>query len=369
MFAQTVADATAWLSLALRPGVPPRAQHRLLGHFHTPHEACRAREPQVARLCGAEVAAAFAAGPLPGAVEATLRWLEDPAHHLVTIADDEYPRALFHIADPPLIFHAHGRLELLHAQAIAIVGSRNATPRGLRDAEEFAEALSAHGLCIVSGMARGIDGAAHRGALRQPGSSVAVLGTGIDLVYPPGHEALAQSLASQGCLVSEYPLGLPPLPGNFPQRNRLISGLVRGVVVMEANAKSGSLITARYAAHQGRDVFAVPGSIHSALSKGAHLLLKEGAALVECAADVLQEYGLAPHARTGSPVAAGDAAPHPLLEAMGFAPVFVDELVGLVQLPSHEVAAQLVGLALQGRVKELGGGRYQRLTGHAGAAL
>ena len=216
-------------------------------------------------------------------------WLEDPANDIVTLADTRYPRQLLQIPDPPPLLHVKGRVELLSRPALAIVGSRNATAQGMANAEAFARTLSDAGLTIVSGLALGIDAAAHRGGLAGSASSVAVLGTGADIVYPARNRALAHELAAGGALVSEFPLGMKPLAGNFPRRNRLISGLALGCLVVEAAADSGSLITARLAAEQGREVFAIPGSIHSPLAKGCHALIKQGAKLVESARDILEE--------------------------------------------------------------------------------
>ena len=361
-------DATAWLRFVLRPGVGPQAQRLLLRHFGSPHAANASSRGEVAAVCGATIAAAFARAPLHELVERTLRWLEHPQHHLLALGDDTYPAMLLEIADPPTVLYAWGNLARLATPAIAIVGSRNATPRGLQDAQSLARALSLGGFCIVSGMAHGIDAAAHRGGLQGPGSTVAVLGTGVDRVYPTGHEELAADIASRGCLVSELPLGMHPDTGNFPRRNRLISGLARGVVVVEAAPRSGSLITARCAIDQDRDVFAVPGSIHSPLSKGCHGLIKRGAKLVESAADVMEDYGFTPAPAAGGAAAARVEA-HPLLHAMGFSPVCVDELVALTGLAAAEVAAQLATLEIEGRVKPLGGGRFQRQRGRADAAL
>ena len=360
--------AAAWLRFTLAPGVPLGAQHALLRHFGSPHAALQAPREEVAGVCGPAVAHALTRGPTQTLLDRTLAWLEHPSHHFVTFADDDYPRMLLQTPDPPTLLYASGRLELLQRPCIAIVGSRNATPRGIQDAEALARAISDNGVCVASGMARGIDAAAHRGALRGGGSSIAVLGTGIDLVYPRGHEELAQSLAQRGCLISELPLGMHPDRWNFPRRNRLISGLSRGVVVVEAAPESGSLITARLAVQQNRDVFAVPGSIHAPHSKGCHALIKDGAKLVETAADVLEECGFAPPPAPHAP-AAQPARAHPLLHAMGFAPMCVDELVALTGLHAGDVAAQLSRLEIDGRVKPLGGGRFQRQEGSAEAAL
>ena len=214
-----------------------------------------------------------------------------PDHHVITLADSEYPRLLLEIPDPPPLLYAHGNPGLLEGPALAMVGSRNGTAQGLRNAEAFAKAFSAGGLTIVSGLALGIDAAAHRGGLAGPASTIAVLGTGIDVVYPHGNAPLFAEIAARGLLLSEYPVGTPAAGHNFPRRNRLISGLARGCLVVEAALGSGSLITARMAIEQGRDVFAIPGSIHSPLSKGCHSLIKQGAKLVDTAEDVLAELG------------------------------------------------------------------------------
>jgi DNA processing protein len=278
--------------------------------------------------------------------------------------DAAYPSALLTIGDPPPVLHYAGKPDLLNRPALAIVGSRNATPQGRENAEAFAAALSAAGLTIVSGLAQGIDAAAHRGGLAGAGSSVAVVGTGIDRIYPAGNKALAHRLAAEGGLLSQFTLGTPPLPGNFPRRNRVISGLVRGVLVVEATPNSGSLITARFAAEQGREVFAIPGSIHSPFSKGCHRLIKDGAKLVETAQDVLEELGLAParasdRAWAGTPAPDGDAAR--VLAALGHDPADVDLLAERTGLDASAIAVALVELELAGQVAQLPGGAFQRV--------
>ena len=203
-------------------------------------------------------------------------WLKDPQNRILTIADAEYPQLLLNTVDPPLILYVKGRLDLLNTRSLAIVGSRNASAQGLRNAEAFAKSISDAGLCIVSGMAHGIDAAAHLGGLQGSGSSIAVVGTGLDKIYPAANRELAHRLAQEGTIISEFPLGTPPLPANFPRRNRIISGLSQGCLVVEASVQSGSLITARMALEQGREVFAIPGSIHSPQSRGCHALIKQG---------------------------------------------------------------------------------------------
>lgn len=258
------------------------------------------------------------------------------------------------------MLYAKGRIELLNVPSLAIVGSRNATPQGEKTAEAFAQALSDAGYCVVSGLALGIDGAAHRGALAGRGSTVAAVGTGLDIVYPARHRQLAHQISEGGLLISEFPIGTPSMAQNFPRRNRLISGLSLGCLVVEAHLQSGSLITARLAAEQGREVFAIPGSIHSPVSKGCHRLIKQGAKLVETIEDILEELGAI------APVAAGmdDATPEdePLLEHLGYDPVGMDALVARSGLTSETLSAMLLVLELDGKVASLPGGRYQRIS-------
>ena len=300
--------------------------------------------------------------PRPEAIEQCLAWARGDGHHLVALDDPRYPPLLREIADPPAVLFARGRLELLQAESIAIVGSRNATPRGLQDAREFAHDLASRGLAVVSGMARGIDAAAHAGGLAGEGSSIAVLGTGPDRIYPADNAALARELAARGCVVTEFPVGTEPFPHNFPQRNRIISGIARAVLVVEAAPKSGSLGTAYAATKQGRDVFALPGSIHSTLSKGCHQLLRDGAILVTEAEHVVSDLAVWQRFRRSPvPAAKTDAPPSdPLLDAMGFAPVTLDTVAGLSGLDAAASAARLVRLELQGLVTRLAGGLYQR---------
>ena len=222
-------------------------------------------------------------------LDAVIAWRELPGNHVVTLDDPAYPPTLLTMPDPPPLLYIKGRLDRLHTRAVALVGSRSATPQGIEDAERFAHELSQAAVTIVSGLALGIDGAAHRGGLEGVGGTVAVIGTGADLVYPAAHHALAQQIATQGAILSEWPLGTPARAANFPQRNRLIAGLVSGVVIVEAAMRSGSLITARLANEMGRDIFALPGSIHAPLSRGCHRIIKQGAKLVETPDEVLEE--------------------------------------------------------------------------------
>jgi len=295
----------------------------------------------------------------PERFDNTLKWLEAPGHHVIALGDCEYPAMLREISDPPAVLYVTGRVELLNRRSFSIVGSRNASVQGARDAESFAHALSDAGLAVVSGMALGIDAAAHRGGLRGQGSSVAVIGTGADRIYPPKNRDLAHELAERGVIVSEFPVGTAPRPENFPQRNRLISGLSKGVLVVEAALESGSLITARFAAEQGRDVFAIPGSIHSPMSKGCHRLIKEGAKLVDGVGDILEELGLdyAPALPARLLAETGD----PILDAMGGSPVSIDQLAQRTGVTAHAVASRVSLLQIEGRIASMSGGLFQRL--------
>ena len=297
------------------------------------------------------------------AIAAALDWAGQPGNAILTLADREYPQALLGGADPPLLLYVKGRVELLSRPAIAIVGSRNATRQGEIDAEAFAAALGQAGLTVVSGLALGIDAAAHRGALPTLGGTVAVIGTGADRIYPSGNEPLARRIAAEGAVLSEFPLGTPPLAANFPRRNRLIAGLSRGCLVIEAAERSGSLITARLAADAGREVFALPGSIHSPLAKGCHRLIKQGAKLVDSAQDIIEEL------RWEARVAPVGEAPLPedpqalrVLDELGYNPCDLDALTGRCGLAADQVLALLLPLELDGFVTQLPGGRWQRLS-------
>jgi DNA processing protein len=291
------------------------------------------------------------------------------------LGDPHYPPELLQLADPPLMLYVAGQTERTLGNAVAIVGSRNPTPQGAEIATQFGEALCEAGLCVVSGLALGVDGAAHTGALRAGKTSerwhtVAVVGTGLDRVYPSKHKVLAQHIASQGLLISEYPLGTAPLPHNFPKRNRIIAALGLGTLVVEAALKSGSLITAKMALDLNREVLAIPGSIYATQSHGCHALIRQGAKLVENAQDVLEELQLAPQQQVhlfADALGSEDDAPassdeHPLLTHMGFAPVSLDALQARCELDTATLQAQLLTLELDGSVGRLPGGLFQRLS-------
>lgn len=352
----------SWLQLTLTPGLGASVIRKLLRHFGLPQSVI-ARKRELAAFAPPAALEALYSEAVQAEVARALRWAAESSHHIVTLADELYPRVLLEITDPPSLLYAYGRIELLQGTCLAIVGSRNATAQGESNAASFARALSDAGLTIVSGLAVGIDAAAHRGGLDGAGSTIAVLGTGIDVLYPKRNLELSSRIAAEGLLLSEFPLGTGPVAGNFPRRNRLISGLSQGCLVVEAALASGSLITARTAVEQGRDVFAIPGSIHSPLSKGCHALIKAGAKLVESADDVLAElsgFRASGYASTTA-ATAGPSSSTTLLAHMGHDPVGVDSLCERAGMSAEQVAAELLRLELEGRVAALPGGLYQRL--------
>lgn len=381
-----------WLRLALSSGVGPTQARRLLAAFGLPQQIFSQSAEALESVLGPSAARALSQPPegLAAALETTWQWLHAQEyeggvplqHRLLTLADARYPQALLQIADPPLLLYTLGPAHLHLGdvacnRALAMVGSRNPTPQGASDARLFARHLAQAGLTIVSGLALGIDGAAHEGALQgmpdtadAPAATVAVVGTGLDLRYPARHRALAGRIAARGLIVSEFPLGTPPLPPNFPRRNRLISGLSQGTLVVEAALASGSLITARMALEQGREVFAIPGSIHAPQSRGCHALIRQGAKLVESAQDILEELpALSPgkDARAARSAASADdeqaqAEEGGLLAQMGFAPVSLDALCARTGLDVARLQAALLELELDGQVGRLPGGLFQRMA-------
>lgn len=357
-------DLSAWLRLTLTAGVGGESQRALLANFGLPGQVFAAGRMALNRVLTGKQVDALLSHEADEAVALALAWAAEPGNHLVTLADPEYPKRLLEIPDPPTLLYVKGRLDILNQAALAIVGSRNATAQGQANAEAFAATLSAAGLTIISGLALGIDSSAHRGGLKGSGATIAVIGTGADRVYPAGNQALARAIAAQGAIVSEFPLGTPAIAGNFPRRNRLISGLSSGVLVVEAAERSGSLITARLAGEQGRDVFAIPGSIHSPLAKGCHRLIKQGAKLVDDARDILDE--LAPGTpRTSSPpkdTPRLNPDEKNLLPALGFDPCDLDTLGQRSGLSPQALSSLLLQMELDGQVAMLPGGRYQRLS-------
>jgi len=352
----------AWLRLTLIPGIGGETQRQLLRVFSDP-EANFAAPPSALRgALGGGMVERLLTHDCAKEIDAALDWAAQAGNHLLTLADAAYPQALLTAADPPTLLYVKGDMTWLNHPACAIVGSRNATKQGEANASAFASALSSAGLTIISGLAAGIDAAAHRGALAGKASTVAVIGTGIDRIYPARNEGLAREIAAHGAIISEFSLGTPPLAANFPRRNRLIAGMARGCLVVEAAKQSGSLITARLAAEAGREVFAIPGSIHSPQSKGCHALIKQGAKLVESAQDILEELRWEHVVNPAAIAAVAEAETDPLLLALGRDPCDLDTLAARSGLPADVLLAQLLPLELDGRVAQLPGGRFQRLN-------
>ncbi len=357
-------DHKSWLSLDLVVNLGTESVRKLLREFGPPNSVLSQTHVNLSRVVNAKTASAIIAGPDSEKLAFSIKWLEQESNHIVTLADDDYPRALFEIADPPPLLYLKGRRELIGNTCIAVVGSRNATPGGLQNAEAFSRTLSDAGLTIVSGLALGIDAAAHKGGLAGKASTIAVVGTGLDLVYPARNKLLAHEISQHGLIISEFSLGTPAIANNFPRRNRIISGLSRGVLVVEAALASGSLITARQAGEQGREVFAIPGSIHSPFSKGAHQLIKQGAKLVDDANDILAELRWTTNTISAAenPAVKSVAADDPILTAMGFDAVSADELANRTNIATHVLIARLTEFELDGQIAQMAGGKYQRLS-------
>jgi len=363
-------DIQSWLTLSQISGLGNAGLCQLLAKFGTPEAIFSASKTQLVEIVSNEIAQKITLGIDIDAIAPTLKWLEKDNTHLVTLADEAYPKQLLEISNPPAILFAIGNLHWLKQPAIAMAGSRSATPQGEKNAEEFAESLCNQGLCVVSGMALGIDGAAHRGALKANGATIAIVGTGLDIVYPARHRDLAHQIAERGLIISEFPLSTPSKVQNFPRRNRIISGLRLGCLVVEANIDSDSLITARLATEQGREVFAIPGSIHSPVAKGCHLLIKQGAKLVEKTQDILEEINWAEVKNTHKSISPSGLMTHlgtapseanSILSSMGFDPIDFGTLQTLTALTTEAVSSMLMLLELDNKVTVLSGGKYQRL--------
>lgn len=395
-------ELSGWLRLTLTPGVGNETSRKLLAAFGSPESVFRQPITALGHVVSRAQATALQQMPpdLAKLLGITCKWLESPdKHRLVMLGDANYPSALLNIEDPPLMLYLLTAARPLGAdffsqgvlKSVAIVGSRTPTPQGLATAHQFGRALSEAGMAVISGMALGIDGAAHQGAIEgaveratkaaveNQLATIAVVGTGLDRVYPSSHRTLAHAIAQHGVIVSEYPLGTPPLPENFPKRNRIISGLSQGTLVVEAALKSGSLITARMASEQGREVFAIPGSIHSGNSRGCHALIRQGAKLVETVEDILEE--LAPQYLSIAPISKSSLIKSitsaakaevvnfsddldeddSLVQALGFDPVSLDALQARTGLDTPSLQAQLMTLELDGRIARLPGGLFQRI--------
>lgn len=370
-------DLKQWLSLNQTPGLGNAALCQLLAKFGSPDGIFNAKLSQLREIVDDEIAQKINKGVDADLIAPTLKWLEKDNAHIVTFADNTYPQKLLEISNPPAVLYAIGNLHWLNHPTVAMVGSRSATPQGEKNAEEFAQSLCEQGLCVVSGMALGIDGAAHRGALKANGATIAVVGTGLDIVYPARHRDLAHKIAERGLIISEFPLGTPSKAQNFPRRNRLISGLSLGCLVVEANIESGSLITARMAAEQGREVFAIPGSIHSPVTKGCHQLIKNGAKLVESVQDILEEinwagivnslssknslHHISPNGLM-SDLTPNEPKTNTVLDLMGFDSINFEQIRTLSGLTTEALSSMLMLLELENKIISLAGSNYQRLV-------
>ncbi len=359
-----------WLALHRTPGVGPKTFARLLTQFDNLEQLFTA--PKQAEGISERTRSALL-NPNWELVEQDLAWFSEPSRHIITLDDSRYPPLLKQISDPPSILFVQGNVELLSEWQVALVGSRNPSASGRDTAYEFSRYMAQGGLTITSGLAMGIDAAAHQGALAAQGKTVAVIGTGLDRVYPAKHRDLACDIALEGTVVSEFALGTAPRAENFPRRNRIISGLSLGTLVVEAAVRSGSLITARMALEQGREVFAIPGSIHNPLARGCHQLIREGAKLVEKADDILEELGaLAGFQHDAMPIEEQEELAQDedgdyqiLFEHLGYDPIQIDSLIERCGLTADIVSSMLLLLELQGKVESLAGGRYVR-TGNQG---
>jgi DNA processing protein len=357
-----------WLALYLTPSIGPRRFFQLLEIFPEIESIFHASFAQLSGLGLSDLAVQALQQPDWDSVEKNLVWADQPNQHILTFNDVNYPPLLKQIVGGPPLLFIKGDVQLLKTQQLAIVGSRNPSPTGTDMAYQFAQALAMAGLTITSGLALGIDAASHQGALDSGGKTSAVLGSGLDIIYPRAHQKLADQIAAEGALVSEYPLGTAPKPAHFPQRNRLVCGLSLGVLVVEATLKSGSLITARLAAEQGREVFAIPGSIHNPLARGCHLLIRQGAKLVETTQDILEELEVLVTASNNISATFSknrqeedmDEAYQALLNHIGFETTTMDQLVMRTGFAVKVIASMLLVLELKGLIYHRAGGYSRR---------
>jgi len=367
-------ELSAWIRLSLEPGLGPAQARSLLAAIGLPQDIYALSAASLSKFVPHDMARQLqsdASDDIRQAIQNTLAWREQANHHILTLADPSYPPSLLDIHDPPLLLYVNGRLDILGKPIISIVGARNASAGGTDNAHAFAQHLAGQGWCIASGLALGIDTAAHEGALAagpSGGGTIAILGTGIDIVYPARNLQLAHQIAQEGVLISEFPLGTRALPYQFPKRNRLVAGIAKGVLVVEAARQSGSLITARLASEMGREVFAIPGSIHSPLSRGCHALIRQGAKLVESAEDIREELGSSGVTDAPAPAKRQSRRKKPdigptgqlVLEALGYDPVHLDTLQERSRLDMPALTASLLELELQEIVVRLDDGCFQR---------
>jgi len=369
----TTDELYAWLKLNMTPGLGSAQALLLLSEFGLPQHILNQSNQSLKRFLENDVVIALKSAfdeHTENIIQQSLQWVQTDDQHILTIADPLYPKSFFKLHDPPLLIYAKGKLELLQKPSVAIVGARNCTMLGAENAHEFARFLSTRQWCVVSGLATGIDTAAHKGALAAPqpnGSTIAVLATGMDIVYPAANRALAHKIAAYGLLISEFTLTTRARPYHFPKRNRLVAALSQGVLVVEAAQRSGSLITARLATEIGREVFAIPGSIHEPLSRGCHALIRQGAKLVESGNDILEELNqptLAPTPKTQPPQKLQTTlskADTQLLKRMGFEPISFDQLMHHLKTDTAHLSAKLSALELSGHVTRLPNGLYQQV--------
>jgi len=372
---KTTEELDSWVSLWRVSGVGPKYFQMLLNHFNNPADVFNATSSSLKQAgISQNLANTILDNKESDSAKPDLEWLNGADnHYIITINCPEYPRLLKQIDNPPPLLYVHGELSIINDPQLAIVGSRNPTQSGMTSAYDFAKYLAQTGLCITSGLALGIDGSAHQGALDGNGPTIAITATGIDRVYPAKHRDLAHKIVESGAIISEFPIGTQPRSGNFPRRNRIISGLAHGTLVVEAALKSGSLITARLASEQGREVFAIPGSIHNPLAKGCHQLIRQGAKLVEMAHDILEEMSavidlsevdqadLEKPSNTYTSEENIDPEHQILLEKMGYDPIQIDQLVVTTGFKPESIAAMLLMLELQNQVSSNGGGTYTRI--------
>jgi DNA processing protein len=365
-------DRFAWITLTRAPGLDAPSLSTALETLGGAGGLIGASDSLRARAGISEAAREFLRSAAAGPTPLEVAWAEQPSHHILPFTDPRYPRLLRPPAQPIALYVA-GNVDALSDPQLSMVGSRNPTAQGRDTAFAFAEYLAQRGLAITSGMAEGIDTAAHRGALAAQGLTIAVLGTGLDITYPRNNADLERQIEERGALVSEFPLGTPPRRGNFPQRNRIIAGLSLGTLVVEAARRSGSLITARFAGEQGREVFAIPGSIHNPLSRGCHQLIRQGAKLTETADDILSELNFSAFfAGASAAVAPAESAANLepgmdndhkiLLDALGFDPVDLDALIVRTGFKAEAVSSMMLILELEGHVQAAPGGRYSRVV-------
>lgn len=371
MLLRTQEELMAWLRLTLEAGVGSATIKTLLAHFGLPHTVYAASYSSLKPYVGEKIALAMKSDmseETEAFIEKTLAWVTQPNHYIITLADEYYPPALLDMHDPPALLYVDGQLESLQKPALSIVGSRSATLGGMQNSKAFAKYLAHQGWCIVSGLAVGIDAAAHEGALEssEPCSTIAVMGTGINRLYPAQHKALALRIKENGALISEYPLDTKAQAFHFPRRNRIVAGLSRGILVVEAAKQSGSLITAKLAAEAGKEVFAIPGSIHSLLSRGCHGLIRQGAKLVETGQDILEELGYVSNPPAVSrPSTSNNEVPKRfkiILDKIGFEPMLIETISQSLSIHIHELSARLLQMELQGYIVRLSDGRYQQVA-------